>query len=449
MAQTTQTKDAGTAAAQTPAAQPAAQLPAAQEQKSGGGRQVAKLVGPRLPYHPYIFTAFGVDQGMWKALVESLYPMAKTTDAVCLALAYCKAKKYDIMMKPVHIVPMWNSALGREVETVWPGITQYRIDAHRTGAYAGTDETLFGDFTEEHFEAKIEKGKSAGKIIKADLSFPEWAQVTVYRIVQGQRIAFPGPRIMFMEFFGMDKGLPVPNARWKRAPLQMLEKCAEAAALRKAFPEVISEASAEEMEDRPTDREPPAGPTPARPAATGGGAEFKAENEVIEVEREDTPAHDPDTGEILEEGGEEEVVGDPRDQEEEADQAADYLDKRILDAMEADEATLTQLDQSVRRVLKTENREADLLPKWEAARALRADALKPPAEKAKPKQEEPAFDYDAWLKEQYELVANAKKVLVVEQIKDGAMAKMKAEHKPAFIKACNDRVVEIAPKAGK
>src|SRR6185503_10893330 len=183
---------------------------------------------------------YDLKHGTWLALTDSVFPMAKTVGAIVLALAYCRDRKLDIMKKPVHIVPMWNSELGREVETVWPAITEHRITAHRTGEFAGMDPAVFGEtIRDREFAEKYDKDRPAwlkGKIIKAKLSaYPEWAQITVYRVVKGQARAFPGPRIYFEEYFGMQHGLAVPNARWARAPFQMLEKCAEAAALRRAF----------------------------------------------------------------------------------------------------------------------------------------------------------------------------------------------------------------------
>jgi hypothetical protein len=80
------------------------------------------------------------------------------------------------------------------------------------------------------------------------MEFPEYAQMTVYKIVAGVRVPFVGPKVFFVETFSGEKGLRVPNARWRQAPRGMLEKCAEAAALRRAFPEELAgELTAEEM----------------------------------------------------------------------------------------------------------------------------------------------------------------------------------------------------------
>jgi phage recombination protein Bet len=192
---------------------------------------------PRLPYHPGIQERFGIGQTEWRALVESTFPSAKSTGAVILALAYCKARGLDPFKKTVHIVPIWDKEKHCYVETVWPGIAEYRTTAARTGLYAGHDEVQHGDFvtktwTEEDTEITV--------------TFPEWAQMTAYRIVGGQRVPFPGPRVYWLETYA-EKKSGAPNSMWADRPIGMLDKCAEAAALRGAFPEELGgEASYEE-----------------------------------------------------------------------------------------------------------------------------------------------------------------------------------------------------------
>lgn len=57
---------------------------------------VAIIQPPRLPYPgPAVSERFGVDKSMWKALVEAVFPLAKSPDAVVLALSYCKARNLD------------------------------------------------------------------------------------------------------------------------------------------------------------------------------------------------------------------------------------------------------------------------------------------------------------------------------------------------------------------
>lgn len=99
------------------------------------------------------------------------------------------------------------------VGTIQVGIDGYRSLADRTGCYAGNDDPIF--------EYKDDK--------------PISAAVTVYKMVDHQRCAFtatarwshyyPGEKMAFM---------------WDKMPELMLGKCAEALALRKAFPAQLS-----------------------------------------------------------------------------------------------------------------------------------------------------------------------------------------------------------------
>jgi len=281
MTETTTTERNATAAAPAPA--PPNNAVTTATPKASGVMQMQKA---RLAYHPLFEQEFGIDRVRYKTLCDSIFPTAKTPDAIWLALSYCKSRDLDIMKRPVHIVPMWNSDLNREVETVWPSITEHRITAHRTREYAGTDETEFGPMLTKHFRAEMAKGKQKGKIIERTVTFPEWARVTVYRIVQGVRVPFPGQKILWLEYYGQTMGLSVPNARWCRAPSQMIEKCAEASALRKAFTEELGgEYTAEEMEGRTTDRVPMQTITPARPEMRGkpGDPAEGLQNERVET----------------------------------------------------------------------------------------------------------------------------------------------------------------------
>jgi hypothetical protein len=106
--------------------------------------QLVTLKPPRLPYHVAVQERFGIDRAGWKALVEAIYPNAETADAIVMALSYCRARNLDPFKRPVHIVPMWSSVAGKMIETVWPGISELRTTAFRTGQYAGLSEPEFG-----------------------------------------------------------------------------------------------------------------------------------------------------------------------------------------------------------------------------------------------------------------------------------------------------------------
>jgi phage recombination protein Bet len=196
--------------------------------------------GPRLPFHPLVESRFGIDKASWKALVEAIFPNAQSTESVILALSYCRARKLDPFKRNVHIVPIWDRNQGCLVDTVWPGIGELRTTAFRTGDYAGRDDALFGeDLTQ--------------KVGNLEITFPKWCQVTVYRVVKGQRVAFSGPKVYWLETYAtVKRNDDTPNEMWASRVYGQIEKCAEAAALRAAFPEEIgSDYIAEEIRSSP------------------------------------------------------------------------------------------------------------------------------------------------------------------------------------------------------
>lgn len=220
----------------------------AQTQKPENGNrpkpsQVPAIREARLPYHPLIQERFNIDKASWKALVEAVFPTATTIDSVLLALSYCRARKLDPFKRNVHIVPIWDRDRRCYVDTIWPGIGELRTTAFRTGCYAGRDKTEFGPTVKKLFKA----GENS-----VEVSFPEWAQVTVYRVVNGERVAFAGPQVEWLETYATVKhDSDVPNTMWATRPRGQLDKCAEAAALRAAFPEEISDYIPEEVQHGP------------------------------------------------------------------------------------------------------------------------------------------------------------------------------------------------------
>src|ERR1700730_5540303 len=117
--------------------------------------QLVALKPPRLPYHQAVEERFGIDRAGWKALVEAPCPSAEPADAIVIALSYCRARNLDPFKRPVHIVPMWSSVAGKMIETVWPGISELRTTAFRTGQYAGMPAPDFGPTIARTFKGKV------------------------------------------------------------------------------------------------------------------------------------------------------------------------------------------------------------------------------------------------------------------------------------------------------
>lgn len=177
-----------------------------------------------------------------KVLGASLYPGA-APESIKLVLGYCRAAGLDPMQKPVHIVPMWDRSAGAMRDVVMPGIGLYRTQAARSGEYAGITEPEFGpDVTE--------------MIGGAEVTYPQWCRVTVKRRLPDGMIADFTAREFWKENYavkgGKDKSI-APNAMWAKRPYGQVAKCAQAQALRMAFPEIGSSPTADEMEGKSID----------------------------------------------------------------------------------------------------------------------------------------------------------------------------------------------------
>lgn len=224
-------------------------------------KEVVVHMEARIPYHPALGEQFDIDRATWRLLCDSVYPSAKTMEGIALAIRYCRVRNLDIMKRPVHVVPVYNAKLKRTVELVWPGIAEYRTTAARTGEYGGCDEVEEGPTVTLSFKGSVDvwdNGRVTGtREETAEIECPDWMRFTVYRMIKGVRCAFKGPKVPFLEIYSrISSKCEVPNDRWQKAPISMLEKCAEAAALRRAFPEEIgSELTAEEMEGKTVEQD--------------------------------------------------------------------------------------------------------------------------------------------------------------------------------------------------
>lgn len=180
----------------------------------------------------------GIEPSTWNTLKNSVFP-GGSVSSILMAIDYCIARKLDVLKKPCHIVPM-QVKMGADYvwrDVILPGIYEYRITAHRTGLYLGHTKPEYGpEVGPEGYEA------------------PQWCDMTFYRwnAKAEQKVEFP-VRVYYREVVGLNKEGEV-NARWSKAPIQMLTKCTEAAGLREAFPDEIGgEPTMEEMIDQIVD----------------------------------------------------------------------------------------------------------------------------------------------------------------------------------------------------
>lgn len=171
-------------------------------------------------------------------LQVSIYPGA-ARPSIKLAIAYCRANNLDIFQKPVHIVPMWDKNARAMRDVIMPGVGLYRTQAARSGAWSGITEPEFGPSVD------IQLGGT-------HFNVPEWCRVTARRIMPNGAIAeFTAKEFWIENYATAGKDNEQPNAMWKKRPRGQLGKCAQAQALRLAFPEMVSAApTADEMEGK-------------------------------------------------------------------------------------------------------------------------------------------------------------------------------------------------------
>ena len=185
-------------------------------------------------------------------LKSSLYPGAEDA-SIKLVIGYCRAAQLDPLQKPVHIVPMdvkvqKNPDKYEKRDVIMPGIGLYRVQAARTGEYAGMDDPVFGEMVELDFEDKDKK--------PAKIKYPHSCSVTVYRMKNGVKVGFTATEYWLENYATAGNWTDAPNKMWKKRPMGQLAKCSEAQALRKAFPEIGAQPTAEEMEGKTIDITP-------------------------------------------------------------------------------------------------------------------------------------------------------------------------------------------------
>lgn len=170
-------------------------------------------------------------------IILNTYLGGATKEEAQVLLATVARRRLDPFSKQVYFVKRWDAQKREEVWAIQTSIDGLRAIAERTGKYDGQDEPTYGE-------------DEAGKFCKVKVYRKDW---TAGRGVVG---------IAYLAEFIQKKNDGSVTSFWARMPRLMLAKCAEALALRKAFPEDTAGLYiAEEMpEVAPAE---PAAPAPA------------------------------------------------------------------------------------------------------------------------------------------------------------------------------------------
>lgn len=150
-------------------------------------------------------------------LIKRTIAVGATNDELQLFLYQAKRTGLDPLSRQIHFVKR------KDKGTIQTAIDGYRLIADRTGKYAGSDDYLFDEGIGQYQHMASDRGN------------PTTATATVYKSVDGMRTAFTATAAWNEYFPGEAQGF-----MWKKMPYLMIGKCAEALALRKAFPAELS-----------------------------------------------------------------------------------------------------------------------------------------------------------------------------------------------------------------
>lgn len=223
-----------------------------------------------LPAHPMVrLTQRDIDT----LVAVGAIPKGTPPDVIEFFSRCCAESRLSPFKRQIHIIKRWSKDGDRY--TIQTGIDGYRARADRTNLYAGNDEYRFDEGITEY------------EMVKQNRKPPITATATVYKAVAGTRCPFTATARWEEYYPGEKQGF-----MWDKMPFLMLGKCAEALALRKAFPDELAGIYTDE-EMAQADRKPLKEATPPQTAkplvnvAPAGNQGSKQAAPVVNVAQDD------------------------------------------------------------------------------------------------------------------------------------------------------------------